>query len=400
MADFLNLVDVERIYRHVLAIEGEKYPLDSLEKLNECGDYILKKFRDYGLTATEQEFQVDGFDASFRNIEGSLGDGLGPELLIVSHYDTVRKSPGANDNASAVAVMLETARLLASEGDHGNLRFIGFTLEEMNPARELSIRKLGKQYGIIDEQGRYTTWQTAKIMKNYSYQITKYSTSGKPLNEVFNEVTGRLEPELTASQVKYLRELEKLSSGITASSSRGRTGPTGSSVWVEKAVRNGSEIMGVLCLETIGYTSPLKNSQQFPPDMDPGMFQVFGTDKNLTTGDFLAIVGDGNSAQLAEAFCRQCERDDIKLPYACLQADFSYEQAANLMPDILRSDHAPFWKADIPGLLLTDSANFRYLYYHTAADTIDKLDFDFLEKVCKATASTAIEITTQQEACK
>jgi Zn-dependent M28 family amino/carboxypeptidase len=70
------------------------------------------------------------------------------------------------------------------------------------------------------------------------------------------------------------------------------------------------------------------------------------------------------------------------------------------MPDILRSDHAPFWKADIPGLLPTDSANFRYLYYHTAADTIDKLDFDFLEKVCKATASTAIEITTQQEACK
>jgi hypothetical protein len=118
--------------------------------------------------------------------------------------------------------------------------------------------------------------------------------------------------------------------------------------------------------------------------MDSDMFKIFKTDCTLTIGDFFCIIGDRNSEALAKAFCTQCELDSIDLPYACFQEDFNYEQAAYIMPDLLRSDHAPFWRENIPALLLTDTANFRYPFYHTHADTIDKLDFDFLTKICKA----------------
>jgi hypothetical protein len=141
----------------------------------------------------------------------------------------------------------------------------------------------------------------------------------------------------------------------------------------------------------MGYISSVANSQHFPEEMDPDMFRIYGTKEDLTVGDFLAIIGDRNSSDLAASFCRQCERDTIRVPYACLQEDFSYEQAAHLMRDLLRADHAPFWREGIPALLLTDSANFRYPFYHTHADTIDKMDFDFLTNICKATVATVLD---------
>jgi hypothetical protein len=165
----------------------------------------------------------------------------------------------------------------------------------------------------------------------------------------------------------------------------------GSSAWVRDAPKRNISVKGVLCLDTVGYTSSKTNSQHFPEGLDSDMFEIFMTDPSLTVGDFLTIIGDCNSGPLAEAFRFQCEHDDIKLPYACLQEDFTFEQAAQIMPDILRSDHAPFWKEKIPGLFFTDTANFRYPFYHSAADTIDKLDFDFLTKICKAVVATALK---------
>ena len=65
------------------------------------------------------------------------------------------------------------------------------------------------------------------------------------------------------------------------------------------------------------------------------------------------------------------------------------------MGDLLRSDHAPFWRQGIPALFITDTADFRYAYYHTPADTIDKLDFSLMTKICKATIATALNLTSR-----
>jgi acetylornithine deacetylase/succinyl-diaminopimelate desuccinylase-like protein len=70
--------------------------------LNESADYILSEFEKYGLAVNRQEFEVEGSDSTFRNIEGIIGNGDRPELLIVSHYHTVCDCSGVDDNGSAI----------------------------------------------------------------------------------------------------------------------------------------------------------------------------------------------------------------------------------------------------------------------------------------------------------
>jgi hypothetical protein len=384
MESILAKVDTERIYQHILKIEGEKHPIHSAEALEACADYIFEEFDSYGLSAEAHEFVVEGFDHTFRNIEARVGNSEGPELLIVSHYDTGRHAPGANDNGSAIAVMLEAARTISQTETSGVVRFVSFNLEELNPARSKRITNLALAHGIIDDKGRYTSWHAAKNMNRFSQLYSKYATGNTSFDDAVQKAISEMESDLSSNELEYLKELRELNRGLTVTSWPGKTALAGSTSWLRDAKQRRITVKGVLCLETMGYTSTQKNSQQFPSGMDPDMFKIFKTDSTLTIGDFFCIIGDRNSEALAKAFCTQCELDSIDLPYACLQEDFNYEQAAYIMPDLLRSDHAPFWRENIPALLLTDTANFRYPFYHTHADTIDKLDFDFLTKICKA----------------
>ena len=392
MESLWNEVETENIFRHILRTEGEKHPLYSPEKMEACADYILSELKSYGLATEVHEFKVDGFDYTFRNVEGFIGEGAGPELLIVSHYDTVRHAPGANDNGSAIAVMLEAARILARAGLKGNVRFVSFNLEEGNPATSEQLTRIARAHGVMDEQGRYLSWHTTAIMKRWQATIANLVQSGTDPETAVSIAISELMDDLKENELALLRENERLFKGLTHTNWPGRSALMGSSAWVEQAVLGKKEIIGVLCLETVGYTSKEPNSQKFPDEVDPRMFEISGTQEDLTVGDFLAVIADGNSKSLAESFCEQCQDGSIALPYACLKADFGFEQAAHAMPDILRSDHAPFWRENIPALLITDTANFRYPYYHTPADTIDKLDFDFLTKICKATIATAIKL--------
>ena len=57
------------------------------------------------------------------------------------------------------------------------------------------------------------------------------------------------------------------------------------------------------------------------------------------------------------------------------------------IPDVLRSDHAAFWQANIPAVVISDSAEFRNPRYHCleGADTADSLDYEFAMRVVKMT---------------
>lgn len=391
ISQIVGRVNSERIYQHILKTEGVKHPIDTPGRLNDIGDYIRSEFEEYGLRVSEQEFKVEGFDAIFRNIEGAFGDDEGSEFLITSHYDTVHDSPGANDNGSGVAVMLESARVLAQQKNIHNIHFVSFSLEEGNPAYELKTRKIAQRLGLTDEHHRYITQRTHRLMKHLIELQTKAHTTGKNPSQAFAEARSKLEDEMSETEIRYVRELEEMYKGITLTSWPGKTALIGSGNWVNEAIQTKKEVLGVLNLETLGYTSEKKNSQILPEGMDPTMFQTHNV-SDVTIGNFIAVIGDWNSENLARSFCNQCKLDSVDLPYACLQIPLHFEDIANFgLFDILRSDHAPFWREGIPALMLTDTANFRYPFYHTQADTIDKLDFDFMTKICKATIATAIE---------
>ena len=396
MDDIIDKVDVEELYQHILNIEGVKNPIKTPDKLNEAADYIKAKLEEYGLDVNEHHFKVNDFDFTFRNIEGYLGDGKSPEVLVTCHYDTVSNSPGANDNGSGIAAMLEVARVLAKEKKDMNVRFVAFTLEEFNPLRIKKSMDFAREIGLVDSNNRYLKLNTMRLLKEFNKLRYKLLRKGKSLAEAFDETIVKLEKKLTPQEKQFLEYQKELYSKDTKTSWVGKSGLIGSSKWVEKAQKEGKEIIGVINLETIGYTSKKKHSQYLPPLVSPLIFPSYKVNLMQLKGNFISIIGDKNSKILAKEFSKQCRRKQIKLPYFRMRLPLKFETLAKRFGDTLRSDHAPFWRVDIPALMITDTANFRYPYYHTEADTIDKLDFDFIRKVTQATIATLIEMLIKQ----
>jgi len=393
MNESIKKVDIERLYQHVLSVEGVKHPFVNPEKLNETADYIKSEFQKYGLSTNEQSFEIEGTDMTFRNIEGYIGDGSKPEILVTSHYDTVRNAPGANDNGSAIAAMLEVARVLASEENAGSVRFISFTLEELQPTLVQQYRDRGLELGIIDKDYRYTSYHSQKMIKKFFSKVSVRLSKGKPVLESWEKAFEEIKDDLTDTEKEYCEYILETRSFHTRTSWIGQTGLVGSDYWVKRAVETEKKIIGVINLETIGYTSKRKNTQTLPPLMHPLLFPNYKVKARKKIGDYISVVSDKNSKELGKIFCKMCKHKDIKLPYLWAKIPLRFEKIAKWLTDTLRSDHAPFWRENIPALMITDTANFRYPYYHTEADTIDKLDFDFIKKITQATIATVLEFS-------
>ena len=121
---------ITRIENHLHALIGERNLNTSPEWLQQCADYITNRFRDSRLVVRREAvpFDTRSSDNILGRKEGS-DQGSNP-FVLAAHYDTVEGSPGADDNASAVAVLLETAHCLQSVPLRIPLTFAAFSLEE------------------------------------------------------------------------------------------------------------------------------------------------------------------------------------------------------------------------------------------------------------------------------
>lgn len=120
----------QRLREHVwtLAEEiGERH-YGEMKNLNRAADYIYSQFQSYGYVPLEDRFGAK----EYRNITVNLyGREKRNEVIVVgAHYDTVWLTPGADDNASGVAGLLEIARVLSGRHFARTIRFIAFTNEE------------------------------------------------------------------------------------------------------------------------------------------------------------------------------------------------------------------------------------------------------------------------------
>jgi Zn-dependent M28 family amino/carboxypeptidase len=98
------------------------------DKLALAADYIEERFKEAGLAVSRQPFTYS--DTEYYNVAGEV-KGRDPGIFVIgAHYDTVAGSPGADDNASGVAGMLEMARLAAQSPIPLTVRFVAFCLEE------------------------------------------------------------------------------------------------------------------------------------------------------------------------------------------------------------------------------------------------------------------------------
>lgn len=124
-------IDTQRLRRTLEAVVGERSPFSGQRHLAEVESFIEAELQSYGINIESDCFSYHG--KTFRNIIGQIGNPLRGSLIILgAHFDSVEGAPGADDNASGVAVLLESARILAQAPPHSRLLICAFNLEELN----------------------------------------------------------------------------------------------------------------------------------------------------------------------------------------------------------------------------------------------------------------------------
>jgi len=284
-------VNPEPLLRHLRLLARERHPISSPASLRWAERYLLDEFQQLGLHTSTHAFQSLG--GTYHNVVASIParDGCGdrPPLILGAHYDTVMDSPGADDNASGLAVLLEVARRLTGVPLAREVRFIGFCLEEAD--------LLGSLAYVADLRGR------------------------------------------------------------------------------------SAALLGAIVLECVGFTRSDPGSQRAPAELPIAV---------PPCGDFLAIVANSESTALAEAIEQSVNREVPELRTASLVVPGQGE----LFPDTRRSDHAAFWRYGYPAVMLTDTADFRNPHYHRASDTLETLDFVFMQQVAAAVTVAAIDLAS------
>ncbi len=125
----VSIENLESAVRYLTAIQPPR-SYDHPDSMKKSAAYIFQKLTDNGLSPTEQEFIVEG--KPYVNIIASAGPTTGSRLIVGAHYDVCGNQPGADDNASAIAGLLEVARFAKkheSELPYG-VDFVAYALEE------------------------------------------------------------------------------------------------------------------------------------------------------------------------------------------------------------------------------------------------------------------------------
>lgn len=266
-----------RLYAHVDLLAGV-IGVRHLEKrgtMEATAAYIEQQFQQAGFSVDRECYQVGDFTTC--NLIAELKGCRNPEeiLILGAHYDSVKESSGADDNASAVAMLIEAARLLQKFQLRRTIRFVAFTCEE---APYFHCGAMGSQFHARQCQQR-------------------------------NE-----------------------------------------------------NIIGMLCLEMMGYYSDRPGSQNIPPAIPKWIRWAFPS-----TGNFLGAIGNPQSWKLCWQFRRGFKRA-TGFPLFSLVLPQKIEE-------IRRSDNSSFWDCGYPALMLTDTSFLRSPHYHEPSDTPDTLNY-------------------------
>ena len=150
----------------------------------------------------------------------------------------------------------------------------------------------------------------------------------------------------------------------------------GSLIYAQQLQERGDRVGAMIALETVGYFTDEPLSQKFPLPL----LRLFYPRQ----GNFLAFVGNYRSGGLLRT-CVSSFRKNAELPSEGI-----------IVPGWLLgvdwSDHWSFWRAGIPAIMVTDTALFRYPFYHTTNDTPDKLNYKALTKAASGLLTVIEEL--------
>ncbi len=247
--------------------------------------WLLEALSVSGLDARRIEVKMG--NGSVANIEVSFpGNKNADEILVIgAHYDTVFDSPGANDNASGVSMLLAAARRL---GD-------------------------------------------AKI-------------------------------DRTVRIVFFVNEEYPFSWGIQM----------GSKVYARHCRENGDNIVAMIAVDSVGYFSNKPGSQKYP---------IFAL--NLPKkANFIAFGSNLENAPLLDRVVSVFQ-NETALPSIGAASDSKHAS---------RGDHAAFWWSGYPGIMMSDTSEFRDPHYHSSTDRAENLNYDEMARLADGFIATIIEL--------
>lgn len=283
----------DRLRGHVAVLAGDigERNVWHAAALESAACYVEDRLREMGYRVGSHPYEAHGH--TVRNLDAELPGAQRPDeiVLVGAHYDSVLGCPGANDNGTGVAAMLELARLSADRRVDRTVRFAAFTNEE---------------------------------------------------------------PPFC-----FTRDM-------------------GSRVYARMSRSRAENIVAMLSLETIGWYSDAKRSQRYPFPL--GLFYP-------RTGNFIGFVGNLSSRDLVRR-CVAAFRRHTRFP--CEGA-----AAPGYLPGVFWSDHWSFWREHYRAVMVTDTAPFRYPYYHTPEDTPEKVDYDRTARVVVGLGSVVAELARQ-----
>lgn len=318
-ADALRLslaprVEGDRLFQALQNLQELQEERFTASQLATTRDFLTRSLLSLGWQVESHTFPTGtNLMATWPDGSSDARQGRAKKLLIGAHYDTVAGSPGADDNGTGVAALLEIAQLYGSTERAQELMLVFFDQEEQGLVGSLAFA--------------------------------------------------------TPQRVAALR--------------------------------------GAIILEMLGTTCDEPGCQQYPPGIEPQRLkdssgQSLGGARG-DRGDFIAVIGDTEHPKLLDAFAGSGEVQ----PWTEGAKGGSAEQTAPLpplvtlpipfkgilTPDVMRSDHAPFWLQGLGAVMVTDTANLRNPHYHRASDRLDTLNPDFFQGVVQQVVNAIAELT-------
>jgi hypothetical protein len=266
-----------RLKGHVEVLAGLVGPrhLGKPSSMEAAAAYIERQLGASGDAVGRQTYEAMGVPTCNLIVERRGVDREGEILVVGAHYDTVPETPGADDNASAVAMLLEVARLTAGAKMRRTVRLVAFSCEE----------------------------------PPHFYTDTMGSD-------------------------QYARACRKA----------------------------GENVVGMLCLEMVGFYSDEPGSQRCPAQIPKLLRRAFPS-----RGNFLAAVGNLKSAGLLLPFRRGFKK--------CSALPLYTVALPERIQEIRLSDNGSFWDFGYRALMITDTSFLRNPNYHLASDTPETLDY-------------------------
>ena len=155
-----------RLRGHVAALEGVRHPTAAPERHRAARDYVATALRALGLPVELVPFTFRG--RTHHNVVATVSgrDARRPRLLVGAHYDSTPDTPGADDNASGIAAMIECARLVAPRARDAGVEFVGLDLEE----QQTTTYRVGSRRLARERRARGEALAGALILEMVGYR--------------------------------------------------------------------------------------------------------------------------------------------------------------------------------------------------------------------------------------